>query len=331
MQERNQQVLLWDRFIAVRVVVWLGPGSRGTEYVSLTLFEVMRNLQSIQDDLARKAGYSEGPSAGTEVASSPSAQPSSSSSDRPEHAFQIRLWEGTDNQRSIISPSPPISYPDAHSSGMLAFSSTFCHNVYWIRRWVVQKVALARDILLVQGKTKLPWGVICDIWSKLGMLQHFESNLSPECDRYLKAVSMSISSTLSFVAQQLIASTETEKRLLEQNIAMFRGQMCTDERDVVWSLLGISSPLTTATIIPDYTKSLASGYIDATRAMILESKSLRPLYHREQLSPHRPDSQPLAASKPSWVPDWRDGQWRPGCASYSQLPMRITEPLATRP
>ena len=100
---------------------------------------------------------------------------------------------------------------------MLAFSGAFCYNPHWTWRWVVQEVALARDVLIMQDKTRLPWGVLCDIWSTLGRLQHFESSISPECDRYLKTVRGSISSTLPFVAQQLIALNDSEKRLLEQD------------------------------------------------------------------------------------------------------------------
>lgn len=85
----------------------------------------------------------------------------------------------------------------------------------------------------------------------------------------------------------------------------------TEPRDRVYAVLGLfsrSSRHIVTSIVPDYLAPLKTVYADATRALVLESGSLRVLGLIDTLTP--PSREPQKESAwPSWVPryDWSIG------------------------
>jgi hypothetical protein len=86
-------------------------------------------------------------------------------------------------------------------------------------------------------------------------------------------------------------------------LTSIRSKGASDPRDKIFALHGLCSELQINTPVPDYTKSVADVYREATIACITHDQGLRHLY---AVPSDRQNDLPNLAS---WVPNWNDKCW----------------------
>ena len=162
--------------------------------------------------------------------------------------------------------------------------SDLAQNPWFRRIWVIQEVAVAREVIVQTGRT-----TIC--WSVFGAALEKCSN-----DLEMKSVIDAVSTI------NTIRTARSQKPyymdifvLLER----FRHCLATDERDKVFALVGLTSSSLAqekvVQVISDYSKSAIDIYKSLARQYINKRKNLDIICHAT-LSNHIPI--------PSWVPSW---------------------------
>ena len=165
----------------------------------------------------------------------------------------------------------------------------------WFRRvWTIQEAAVSKGAIVACGQYRMDWDSLCYACSfaKQANLQGFRDIPSQ----------MGYNRVLRIGAyQNVLNGHDPEGFTLEDLLYHERSALATDDRDKVFSLLGLASDINLQgqdTITPDYHKTAASVYIQVACWLARENKSLRFLGAAGAL-PNQG-----RYSLPSWVPDW---------------------------
>ncbi|PQE29702.1 Heterokaryon incompatibility protein [Rutstroemia sp. NJR-2017a WRK4] len=162
--------------------------------------------------------------------------------------------------------------------------SEVAQNPWFKRVWVVQEVAVAREVIVQTGRTTISWSAFCTALEKY-------------VDKHEMKSVIEAASTIN-----TIRTARTQKPyymdlfiLLER----FRHCLATDERDKVFALLGLaSSSLAQEKVVrvtPDYSKPAIDVFKSLALQYISKRKNLDIICHAS-LGNHVPI--------PSWAPSW---------------------------
>jgi hypothetical protein len=135
--------------------------------------------------------------------------------------------------------------PPADAAAWKAFDKLFTCRPYFSRTWVVQEIALAKKCMLLSGKETIPW--------------HFLAEAVQACHYYAEHVTDPL--IRFYQPHQLEAVRRQFERGAPRPLSLmrfrFRMWKCSDPRDKVYALLGLSGSTYANTIVPDYTASIA--------------------------------------------------------------------------
>ena len=149
---------------------------------------------------------------------------------------------------------------------------------------MIQEVAVAREVIVQTGHTTISWS------NFVAALEKCVDN--EEMKSIIEGVGM-------INAIRTARSREPYHMDLIVLLEQFRHRKATDERDKVYTLLGLTSSSlaqeAVIQVVPDYSKSAADIYMSLTRQYINKRRNLDIICHAT-LSNHVPT--------PSWVPDW---------------------------
>ncbi|KAG4433968.1 hypothetical protein IFR05_010548 [Cadophora sp. M221] len=177
----------------------------------------------------------------------------------------------------------------------------FTRREYWRRMWIVQEIVTARNISVYCGPHELSWDEVLKfmylVYRNLGALS---KHRRPEMvTRFMNVCDGLLPANLNNMK-----NTEGRHGSLWANLSFFRYYRSTDERDKVFSVLGISS-------VEGETRESLCGRIDyemGVKEVFIESVRLCGKYVGQGYGPLTVIclSTPWAgnASLPSWVPDW---------------------------
>jgi hypothetical protein len=125
---------------------------------------------------------------------------------------------------------------------------------YWKRLWIVQEVVLARDLRIQCGESSIEWFV----------MGKFLACLKYTCDsdyrgpRYIPALRYTPAAKLGYFRSETKQSWLRDL-ILSKSLATFRNAKCSDPRDKIYGLLGLSNDRNDS-IYPDYNRSLLELY-----------------------------------------------------------------------
>ncbi|KAJ2996123.1 hypothetical protein NUW58_g1075 [Xylaria curta] len=171
----------------------------------------------------------------------------------------------------------------------------------WFRRkWVVQEVALANEVILYAGGgVEIPWFDLAKLAFSMELLgiQRLESL---ELERTVLAP---VILPLHCVSCVFTVQLFRQRATLLDGVMVTMDFECTDPRDHVYSLLSLGGigPV----MLPDYNASICEVFTRFAIAMLVQCQSLKLL----SLAPHRSALPHTEAERleglPSWAPDLR--------------------------
>ncbi|KAK4570367.1 hypothetical protein LTR86_002447 [Recurvomyces mirabilis] len=183
--------------------------------------------------------------------------------------------------------------------------SCIMNNAYWSRSWIVQEVAKAKCVELWYRDRTLPF-------ERLSQYLNYgrcSSSCAISCDLHLEPRCWDLLNSLcSFRAQEQRQSLRTVRIQLSTALLANRHRTATDERDVIYALLGLTRDGADLLPIPNYMQSVADIFTKTTRSMILRQgqevlimlAGARRRRHTWSLD----ECKLRDANLPSWVPDW---------------------------
>jgi hypothetical protein len=174
---------------------------------------------------------------------------------------------------------------------------------WFTRIWITQEIGVAKEAILLCGKTTLDWHIF-DVGYSLTLLTN-------EMRRYLtKEVMINGMGRLTILRRALASKDELtprQQKLLTLPVLMnsFRKHKATDPRDKIFALYGLTSTdIGAVNLRPDYHSSVENVYKNVTTALMESSKDLY------LLSIPRSNND-FSRNLPSWVPDWSDTSSQP--------------------
>jgi hypothetical protein len=189
----------------------------------------------------------------------------------------------------------PLKLPyDLLATGWHALFA-FAQKPYWTRAWIIQELATNHNsTLILCGKYKLTRRMI-----RLGATYLHEfltgsEDQSYQSDHDLVSNTWPKASRMHRLAS--LTSNPAVEVMLNPLLNLVRRAEATDDRDKVYSILGLLDPAISADIIPNYKLSVKRVYTDYTIAMIKNSRSLDQIIY---------GGIPAQKGWSSWVPDWR--------------------------
>jgi hypothetical protein len=165
----------------------------------------------------------------------------------------------------------------------------------WFRRvWTIQEAAVSKQATVACGQYRIPWNLLsnaCYIAHQANFIGFRDFPSQRGYRRVLRIASY----------QHYLSGHNPERFTLENLLFFERSALATDDRDKIFSLLGLASDINLQgqdTITPDYNTATPSVYIQVARWLARKNKSLRFIGLAGALPSQ--GRYPL----PSWVPDW---------------------------
>lgn len=164
----------------------------------------------------------------------------------------------------------------------------FNQHPWWTRAWVTQEAAVSRELILKCGEHEIPW-------SKYAA---FTSNLLMAANTH--QVSGNLGQGLGYVVDltRLREAVSSGQPLpISHLVVWYRWRRATDPRDMVFSLLGLSTDCQdSALLYADYSPSIT--LVDVSLTLVEHSIEKQNL---DILCMNRGTPTP---NWPSWIPDW---------------------------
>jgi hypothetical protein len=163
-----------------------------------------------------------------------------------------------------------------------------CSRPWFERTWTYQEAVLAKQATVLCGHQEIEWDDL-----KMANFWLINSGVIAE------VLNHGYNTVIGIVNAQRVVSgeiAEGDPLALLYLLQHRRQSKATDPRDKVYGLLGIAT--NRGSLAPDYRRSLAEAYMETTRVLIVESRSLEVLNATYPLE--------RASDLPSWAADWRE-------------------------
>ncbi|KAK3385636.1 heterokaryon incompatibility protein-domain-containing protein [Podospora didyma] len=169
---------------------------------------------------------------------------------------------------------------------------------WWKRIWVVQEVALAREVVICCGAGAVLWDTLHDLLRQKSCIQSHRLMLILKPWVMIDITRSIARNPLRFWGLEPIGYS-----LLEVT-SKFWPWDSTNPRDKVYALLGLASGSASRQVLPRYGSHVADVFSEAAAAMIEESQNLDVLCQVHCLEDNETVTAARAPDWPSWVPDW---------------------------
>lgn len=185
-------------------------------------------------------------------------------------AYQVVVWLGlatNSSERAMhiidrLYRSP--SDLDQLRPDILHGTHALCSRSYWQRLWIIQEIYLAKELQIycgrdnVSGKAFEAFFLACskyqfskhaDLVSQIRQSIALDAHMARRVDRLRDHKPFSLQGHIDFQAWLQVA---VEKEFL-----------CSEPRDIIYALLGLSPSMEEINILPDYEKPIAEVLVDA--------------------------------------------------------------------
>ncbi|MCJ1431020.1 hypothetical protein MMC27_000370 [Xylographa pallens] len=233
-------------------------------------------------------------------------------------AYQVLIWLGeasddayfifevVDRHTKKLQEFPGSATCETHPFQELtsyehwSLFTQFYERAWFMRLWIIQEVAWARQAIVTCGHLVMDWQVFSiasgSIFYDIDVSRSI-SFISTLALSSLQNIN-SILKTSSMMQGALVRHSKRQESLAEI-VPRHRQCRATDPRDKIFALLGVSTSLSDAAFPVDYTKSTAAVYTDFALYTMREEANTNILFACS-LAPRDVS----CVTVPSWVPDW---------------------------
>ena len=133
-----------------------------------------------------------------------------------------------------------------------------CRRDYWRRMWIIQEVQLARKLFIHCGGRSASWNALKDTLDL--------ANRCLECkDLAKEKVLLDVANSLAARLETQRLKRESHGSTLKELLHDCRESLCTDQRDMIYALVGLASDCQCGELAVDYSKSLDQIYKDVLK------------------------------------------------------------------
>ncbi|KAL8856325.1 MAG: hypothetical protein Q9178_007089 [Gyalolechia marmorata] len=163
------------------------------------------------------------------------------------------------------------------------------------RTWIMQELILAREIRIMINEQEYPFDKDGSRDFKDFVAMHHQRYVSDVIGQYLGIEAVDITGLIRTRLSYRHFPRSSTLALLPL-LCEFRGLGVSDPRDKVYGVLSIANDAKHLGILPDYSASTTTCYIDTARKLITKTQSLDVLTCKETLR--------QIDGLPTWAPDW---------------------------
>jgi len=212
-------------------------------------------------------------------------------------ARAVIVWLGQEEEMDRIAiqimhdPDPPTDLLRSEWPTLFAFTQ----KSYWNRCWIIQELAMNHNsTLFLCGQFKLTRKM-----TKSGAFEGRIFSYISEDYNYQTRHKVQLDASAMFDRMSNLIDFTPDKGIgegAESLLDLVRGTKATDERDKIYSILGLLDPAISADVTPNYSLSVQQVYTDFMKSAIKGSRRLNQIVFGS-----------ISAEQgwPSWVPDWR--------------------------
>jgi len=293
--EKSSQVILMPDIYsqAAQVLFWLGQADEHSDVtcdmISQWYHEALKKAKHEDKNTDSTAIAKK-----TEIFSMPAEDKEGSKEDIPDECSAERSTDAPRNADAQVSPS---------ATELDRLEAIFSRP-WWSRLWVVQEGAYAGGGWFICGHHSFPFdpAVLYIALNRRVPPSDLEGRL--RLQRLIRPLMVLDEVGLS----RKFGGGHVRRNNLQEAIEAFSERNCSNPRDRVYAILSLLRPFNYP-IRPDYKKSVAEVFQEATRLMISQSKrldsllALQPQERYANRENEEKDKDP-ARRVPSWVPDW---------------------------
>lgn len=222
-------------------------------------------------------------------------------------AESVIVWLGPESKASRAAMDLIVECNQSASADLLDYEEDSLRGLsdiflrsWWKRIWIVQEVVAALDLVIYCGRRRLPWHLVANVCREIRRKEFSPGE---------KAQILRSSGYQNFTA---LNNFRRGRMSLTKCLQCTKDYEATDMRDKLYALIGVASDIFPEDIVPDYTKSTKTVFLDLVRFLVTRRRSLDIISSGRHL---RPASTTPAGSQlrpggkiPSWLPDWHVSQ-----------------------
>ncbi|KAH8765311.1 heterokaryon incompatibility protein-domain-containing protein [Diaporthe sp. PMI_573] len=251
------------------------------------------------------------------------------SDDHIEQAFAHLEALATSTYLPAFGTRPPSDYTGEMVANIVSsrehWESTakLFERTYWKRAWIIQEVALARQVIVYCGKHSISWSILSKASHNISTgtwREYFETR-----DEKLTLQALELRRPSSYAIPTILKAVKDSMKsdhwatILLHSLIRSRDFKATNEEDKVYALLGLIQDLVDVGKLPllrpefGDRSSVGRTYLNVAIQLLRDCEDLLVLASVEGKSFQEVDLDGVAL--PSWVPDWSVG---------SALGLRVT-------
>ena len=175
----------------------------------------------------------------------------------------------------------------------------FFRREWWYRVWILQEMALAKDVIMICGDFGMPHGIMANAYAAILTCAR-DGHPPAEIARSLRIKLLLHPPGLLAAAPRIFqARGQNSQKPLKQRIFESKGMKATEARDHIIALLPVAHDASVLGLSPMPMRSAAIVYTEATSALIVRGSDLQILSICQ--FPWFPKPHEVL---PSWVPDF---------------------------
>lgn len=159
----------------------------------------------------------------------------------------------------------------AYKDEYMALAEGILMRPWWQRVWVIQEVAVARDLAMICGSRSISWPFL---YRYSLFLNHFHSTVAVEVICRVSDPKVAHTSMGTVMEMARVARKKQKPMPIDQLLEYCRPFTSTLPADKVYGVLGLVAGANATSIVPDYAKPASTVYAQVTKSIIESSHKL---------------------------------------------------------
>jgi hypothetical protein len=159
----------------------------------------------------------------------------------------------------------------AYKDEYMALAEGILLRPWWQRVWVVQEVAVARDLAMICGSRSISWPFL---YRYSLFLNHFHSTVAVEVICRVNDPNVAHTSMGTVMEMARVARKKRTPMAIDQLLEYCRPFTSALPADKVYGVLGLAAGANATSLVPDYAKPASTVYAQVTKSILESSHNL---------------------------------------------------------